>query len=305
MKKILSIILMLVMLAGLVSCREKEPEPIDYQVYYASNIFLDGTEATPEVPEDLKAKSSSELQLTFSISSFELVREDAEKEKTLNIGEKEFVLEYKYTQTVKLGEKAKDSLGDFEYIDHYVLEGGNYRIYAEYYSKTGKLIYYSNDEAIGDYKNEKFTFEMAQERSKELFESIYGVGALEKYTVDVDFFDGVGEERQIKVDYRLNIHGVGADEFVRFVYTKNGFLVAFVANRYGQFEKLGNITAEAIENAEKALKGSFPDYFKFQDHKRLKVDKESGACVLEMAASNQNAKDKTSYMYYINVTSME
>ena len=167
MKKILSIILMLVMLAGLVSCREKEPEPIDYQVYYAGYYSLDGEQIQPEFPEGLTVKSYRELELTFSVSfsSDYFVREEAEKEKVHKIGDNEFVLPYKYTKTVEIGDKAKNNLGDYEYRDKYEFDGESYFIEAEYNSKTGKLIYYSNYEAIGDYENKKFTFEMAQESS--------------------------------------------------------------------------------------------------------------------------------------------
>lgn len=261
MKKIISIILILVMCTGLVSCSKapEEPEIVEYKGYYDPYL----TELSPlhELLADKGYTKGSDL----SFGDTRLTEADgsgAKKEIQFEYMGTEYTL--KYTGNSVLSDYAEcqnEKVRDDKILDTYNLYSEGEEFVLARVNRETEVVefFYSYGfkyPVFGD-----FTLEDAEKKGEEYIKSIYGKNALDGYKINLSEYDKT--DRTYHVSYRKAIDDVVAsNDYITIEFDLEGNIVSFSASNYGYVHKVSDrITAQSIENAAAKIRADFGEEY--------------------------------------------
>ena len=301
MKKIISIILILVMCTGLVSCSKAPEEPeivevkeVKYKGYFDTYLI------TPQmsVYEVFTGKGYvSASKLNFGDRQIiESNRGDAPKERTFEYMGEEYTLKYCGSVISDYAFCDDKRIRDEKFIDAYIYrdpDNLNFYVHAEFNRKTEKVeFFYSSGVELPTVGF--FTPEDAEEKAAEYIKSLYGEKALEGYEVaySMYWYDSIDRCYEVQVNYSRAFFGIDSDDYITMSFDLKGNITSFSAAHYGYIDALSDeITEERIENALKKLQADFGELYDYEFEsgmRRLLLDTRSGKVYLEATLVHKN-----------------
>ena len=296
MKKIISIILILVMCISLVSCREKEPEIVEYKGFFEQFLF-DSSSAQAMI--DKGYNKASELDL--SVYWLEKVDQTNVKEEiqfeymgveyTLKYNGVSFCSNYSNCQN--------EDLLDDRVLDFYEYKDLNTTLEAYINRETGnaELIYSSFKGA----KSGDFSIEDAQTKGEKYIKSVYGKDALDGYVVSAEYYE---KTKTYAVSFRKYIDDIATEDYISISYDLKGNIYSLSALNYGQIQKVSNrITKQSIENAAAKIQEDFGEnYIIKRSLFMIYLDSKTGIAYLGAVVQEKNKKTpESAIMVYVNL----
>ena len=303
MKKIISIILILVMCTGLVSCSKAPEEPeivevkeVKYKGYF--DIYLGDRSPLQGVFAEKGYTKATDLNFGDR-QIIESNRADAPKERTFEYMGEEYTLKYCGSVISDYAFCDDKRIRDEKFIDAYIYrdpDNLNFSVLAEFNRKTEKVeFFYSSGVELPTVGG--FTPEDAEEKAAEYIKSLYGEKALEGYEVaySMYWYSSYDYCYEIQVNYSRVFVGIDSDDYITMSFDLEGNITSFSAAHYGYIDALSNeITEERIENAFNKLQADFGEVYDYElpsERRKLLLDTRSGKVYLKAKLVQKNAPE--------------
>ena len=307
MKKIVSIMLLLVLFAFLLACGQVEKnKKIEYRFYSEMST----TEDSVSVAVD-GFQSASELNFS---SAKKISINDADKidsEKTISISGTKLKMTYQGSKQMEYDSHVKEELRTNNIVDRYECTEGEIRCSVKIFRNTGKLdsiIYYSRT-SDKDLPFVKLEDKDLISKAEQVLSEQYGKDVLDEYILDrVEY---VEDKAMYHVFYQRFMHGYAMDTFFSVYFNHNFELRALLSYRHSEYESVENdVTKEMIQQAEKALRERVPSTMTVQeDTMKVLIDYNTGKLYLQLYARRNNPvihpeTGEESYsgeLFYVNI----
>ncbi|MBE6672475.1 MAG: hypothetical protein E7599_03010 [Ruminococcaceae bacterium] len=219
---------------------------------------------------------------------------------------------YSYTRSSALSDLSRSELSLYGECDVYTATRDGKNVEMRVYNHTGNirswsrsgLLILGNQEIPADVTDEKVI-----EKARSIIQDVYGEDALDEYTsVSVDHAEN---SNAFSVRFYRDFHGYTAEACFFVVITNDMDIVKFSAFNHYEFNALENdVTEEMIKNAEQALRACVPSSMTVQENTVTVVfDVNTEKLYLELYArrntpvidSETGEESYVGDMFYVNI----
>lgn len=295
MKKIMSIILILVMCISFVSCREKEPEVVEYTPYYST--YLSEGNSLCQILREKNYKGNAASELVFVDDKIYLPKDsNVDQIKSFEYFGKEYLLKYSSSHKTSYAECENEIAKNDRIIDSYWYKDDYIRLNVDYERETGNIVFVFSPDRDKFAKTGNFSDEEAKNKAEEFIKSIYGKKALNGYQPEIHKSD---REPTVEVTYYKVVSGVICYDYVGVKFDLSGNFVGFSANNYGYLNKISDeLTDERINNAINKLREDLgEEYIIEKDASIIYLEVKSGIPFIDILVQRKDNPDNNVEVY--------
>lgn len=270
MKKIISILITLIILASFVSCdssdiSQEEPKNIERKIF-AYNPYASSADSVEEVvPEEYSVKTfyTGGFSTGLRIISDEVDLPEA-KERVLEVLGKEYRMQYLNTQTSEALSSKKDDSAIFdEYKDEDI-----YGRFTVVNRKTGNIALLITEEDDKSPIGATISEEEARDIVQDIIISIYGQDIADKY----QFSRVVHGETADAVIFVKYVHGIPTNDEISVDLSHDGRLLTIRAYMLGAYDNMEDEVSESdIESAKEFLLSHVNEKVTVSDNYQIKL----------------------------------